>query len=97
MFPKKPCMIPVNPLLSSKEPTDQFLGKEVTPMAAGEERVNAEMKEAIKENNSCIREDYKSQDPTTVKSQATLKPKTPQRQLKRNQESGNIIFDQDKK
>lgn len=40
----------INPNMISKECTDQVVGKLVTPMAAIEKRVKAEMKESIKEN-----------------------------------------------
>ena len=62
MYSKKLYMISVNPHLSSKESTEQVVGKHVTPMAAVEERAKVEMKEAIK---NTPREDYKISDVTT--------------------------------
>ena len=92
-------MIPVNPHLSSKESNEQVVGKHVTPMAAVEERAKVEMKEAIKENVPHVPEKtIKAQMRRhTVKFKPTLKKKTPQKQLKRKQESGPSIFTPDQK
>ena len=99
MYSKKPYMIPVNPHLSSKESNEQVVGKHVTPMTAVEERAKVEMKEVIKENVPHVPEKtIKTQMRRhTVKFKPTLKKKTPQKQLKRKQESGPSIFTPDQK
>lgn len=99
MFSKNPYMISVNPHMSSKESTDQVVGKHVTPMAAVEERPKAEIKEFIKKNIPHVLEKtIKAQiRQRTVKSKPTLKKKTLQKGLKRKLDSGKSIFDQDEK
>jgi hypothetical protein len=49
MYSKKPYMIPVNPHIS-KEPDEKVVGKQVTPVAAAEERARSELKTAVKKD-----------------------------------------------
>lgn len=49
MYSKKPYMIPVNPHVTVEEPKG-IVGKQVTPIAAVEERVKGELKDEIREN-----------------------------------------------
>lgn len=83
----------------SKECTDQEVGKQVTPMAAVEERAKAEIKETIKENIPHVPEKtIKAQiRQGTVKSKPTLRKKTPQKGLKRKRDTGDSIFNRDEK
>jgi hypothetical protein len=49
MYSKKPYMIPVNPHIS-KEPDEKVVGKQVTPVAAAEEKARSELKTAVRKD-----------------------------------------------
>ncbi|XP_061188729.1 uncharacterized protein F54H12.2-like [Saccostrea echinata] len=71
MYSKKPYMIPVNPHITVEEPKE-IVGKQVTPIAAAEERAKGELKEEMRENIphvpvGSIKVENNPKSPTSIK------------------------------
>lgn len=67
MYAKKPYMISVSPHLNTEIDSDVVVGKQVTPVAAAEERAKSEMKEEIRKQSPHVAISKKSIKPMKQK------------------------------